>query len=150
MRLTTTLLACICLQGCSYFVYKMDVQQGNYVTQDVVARVKTGMTKAEVRQILGTPLLSDPFHANRWDYYFSADRGHVKENRTQLSIFFENDRVVSIKGEGRPPAPAPVGQATAPQPQPAGSPAPALPPPSAAAPAPQNPPATATVPAPAK
>jgi outer membrane protein assembly factor BamE len=142
MRLPLTLAACICLHGCGYFVYKMDVQQGNYVTQDVVGRVKTGMTKAEVRQVLGTPLLSDPFHANRWDYYFSSEKGRHKEDRTQLSIFFENDRVVSVKGEGRPPAPPPVGQAAPQQ----GAPAPAVPPPSAASPAPANPPTTATVP----
>jgi outer membrane protein assembly factor BamE len=146
MRFVSLLLACLCLQGCGYLVYKMDIQQGNYVTQDVVARVKTGMTRAEVRQVLGTPLISDVFHANRWDYYFSAEKGHRAQDRTLFSVFFENDRVVSVKGEGRPPAPPPVGQA-APQQNP---PAPPANPPSAAASPPQPPPATATVPAPGK
>jgi outer membrane protein assembly factor BamE len=110
MRLTLVLLAAFALSGCG-FVYKMDVQQGNFVTQDVVARVKNGMTKAEVRQALGTPLLSDVFHANRWDYYFSSEKNGRQQDRTLLSIFFENDKVVSIKGEGRPAAAPPVGQA---------------------------------------
>ena len=108
MRLATLLLACLALQGCGYIVYKMDVQQGNYVTQDVIARVKTGMTKAEVRQILGTPLVSDVFHGNRWDYYFSVDRRGRQQDRTLLSIFFENDKVTSVQGKGQPPAPPPV------------------------------------------
>jgi outer membrane protein assembly factor BamE len=99
-----------------------------------------------VRQILGTPLVADIFHANRWDYYFSSEKGRRSENRTQLSIFFENDRVASIKGEGRPPAPPPVGQATPAQ---QGNAA-AVPPPSATTAAPQNPPTTATVPVPGR
>jgi len=142
MRLPIVLLACLGLGGCNYLVYKMDVQQGNFVTQDVVSRVKVGMTRAEVRQILGTPLLADPFHANRWDYYFSSEKGRHKEDRTQLSILFENDRVASIQGKGRPAAPAPVGQATPERSPPAQSPSDAS--------APQNPPTTATVPVPGK
>jgi outer membrane protein assembly factor BamE len=113
MRLACLLAALCFLPGCNYLVYKMDVQQGNFVTQDVVARVKTGMTKAEVRQILGTPLIADVFHANRWDYYFSSEKnGRVVGDRTLVSIFFENDKVVSVKGEGRPPKPPAVGEAT--------------------------------------
>jgi outer membrane protein assembly factor BamE len=112
MRLACLLAALCFLPGCNYLVYKMDVQQGNFVTQDVVARVKTGMTKAEVRQVLGTPLIADVFHANRWDYYFSSEKsGRVVGDRTLLSIFFENDKVVAIKGEGRPPKAPAAGQA---------------------------------------
>lgn len=113
MRLACLLAAFCFLPGCSYLVYKMDVQQGNYVTQDLVAKVKTGMTKAEVRQVLGTPLIADVFHANRWDYYFSSEKNGRAQDRTLLSVFFENDKVVSVKGEGRPPAPPAVGQAAA-------------------------------------
>ena len=108
MRLATLLFACLALPGCGYIVYKMDVQQGNYVTQDVVARVKTGMTKAEVRQVLGTPLVADVFHANRWDYYFSSEKNGRRQDRTLLSIFFENDKVSSVQGKGQPAAPPPV------------------------------------------
>ena len=140
MRLASVLLACSLLQGCGYLVYKMDVQQGNYVTQDVVARVKPGMTKAEVRQALGTPLLADVFHANRWDYYFSSEKNGRAQDRTLLSIFFQNDKVVSVQGDARPPAPPPVGQNA---PDASRQPAPANP-------APASGPTTATVPAPGK
>ena len=128
MRLIAAVLCSLLVPGCS-LVYKIDVQQGNYVTEDVAARVKPGMTKAEVRQILGTPLVSDIFHANRWDYYFSSVKNHKADNRTLLSVFFENDKVVSVKGEARPPAPPAVGQATPAAAAPAPAPAPATPPP---------------------
>ena len=82
--------------GC---VYKLDVQQGNVVTQDSVSKLKKGMTKSEVRNTLGTPLLMDAFHGNRWDYYFSTEvRGRLTD-RTKFSVFFENERLVSITGD---------------------------------------------------
>jgi outer membrane protein assembly factor BamE len=74
------------------------------------------MTKAEVRQLLGTPLLIDTFHQNRWDYYFSNVRGHTPDPASRLSVFFENDKVKSFTGQGRPAALAPVGGTAAPQP----------------------------------
>ena len=123
MRILLTLLACLALSGCGRLIYKIDVQQGNFVTEDVIARVKTGMTKAEVRQILGTPLIADIFHANRWDYYFSAEKNGRAGDRTLLSVFFENDRVVSVKGEGRPAARPPVGDSTPPAAAPGAAPA---------------------------
>ena len=146
MRFASLLFACLVLQGCNYLVYKMDVQQGNYVTEDVVARVKTGMTKAEVRQVLGTPLVADIFHGNRWDYYFSVQKGGRQQDRKVLSVFFENDRVASVSGKAHAPGAPPVGQ-EAPAQQ--ANPAP-VPPPAGAAPPPQNPPATATVPVPGR
>jgi outer membrane protein assembly factor BamE len=103
MRLLAPILAAILVSGCG-FVYKIDIQQGNYVTQDLVAKLKVGMTKGEVRQLLGTPLLIDAFHSNRWDYYFSNVKGGRAEDRTRLSVFFENDKMVSFSGEARPGA----------------------------------------------
>src|ERR1700680_1693265 len=100
MRLLAPLLASLAVSGCG-LIYSIDVQQGNYVTQDVVAKLKKGMTKAEVKQLLGTPLLADPFHANRWDYYFSNVQRGRAQDRTRLSVFFEEDKVVSVMGEGR-------------------------------------------------
>lgn len=99
------LIACFLVCGC---IYRIDVQQGNYVTEDVAAKVKQGMTKAEVRQQLGTPLLTDIFHNNRWDYYFSNVKGGKAADRTRLSVFFENDKVVAITGEARPAGSAPT------------------------------------------
>jgi outer membrane protein assembly factor BamE len=109
MRLLACLAACTLLSACG-FVYKIDVQQGNYVTEDSVAKLKSGMTKVEVRQLLGTPLLSDVFHADRWDYYFSNVKGGKAEDRKRFTIFFKDEKVASFTGNAQPPAPPPVGQ----------------------------------------
>ena len=132
-------LACIALlsalSGCG-FVYKIDVQQGNYVPEDVAAKVQVGMTKPQVRALLGTPLLNDIFHANRWDYYFSSVKGRKSEDRTRFSIFFENDKVVRFEGKARPALPPPVAATPATPVNPAkDAPAAAANPPAAANPA---------------
>ena len=107
MRLLAIAVACaVLLGGC---VYRIDVQQGNYVTQDVAAKLKTGMTRTEARQVLGTPLLSDVFHADRWDYYFSNAKGGKAGDRKLFSVFFKDDKVASFTGDTQPPAPPPVG-----------------------------------------
>ena len=113
MRILASLAVCTCLAGCG-LVYKIDVQQGNYVTQDVVAKLKPGMSRSEVRQVLGTPLLSDVFHANRWDYYFSHVKGGKAQDRKRFYVHFEADKVVSFGGDAHPPAPPPVGARPAP------------------------------------
>ena len=113
MRFLAFLAVLTVAAGCG-FVHKIDVQQGNYVTQDAVAKIKEGMTKSEVRQVLGTPLLSDVFHANRWDYYFSQVKDGKAGDRKRFSVFFENDKVVRFGGDSHPPAPPPVGTRPAP------------------------------------
>jgi outer membrane protein assembly factor BamE len=82
------------------------VQQGNVVNQESVSQLKQGMTKAEVRQVMGTPLLADAFHANRWDYFFSTAKGGRAQERTVLSLFFDQDKLVSITGDVRAAKPA--------------------------------------------
>jgi outer membrane protein assembly factor BamE len=108
MRFLAIAAASALISGCA-FVHKIDVQQGNYVTEDVVAKLKTGMTKTEVRQTLGTALLADVFHADRWDYYFSSVKGGKSQDRKRFSVFFKDDKVVSFSGDVQPPAPPPVG-----------------------------------------
>src|SRR5262249_36646220 len=89
MRFAAPFLAVLLALSASGCIYKLDVQQGNVVTQESASKLKKGMTKSEVRQLLGTPLLMDPFHGNRWDYYFSTEyRGTVTE-RNRFSVFFE-------------------------------------------------------------
>jgi outer membrane protein assembly factor BamE len=114
MRFIALAFSCLLASGCGPFVYKIDVQQGNYVTQDVVAKMKAGMTKAEVRQVLGTPLLNDVFHADRWDYYYSSEKGGRADGRKRFTVLFKDDKVVSFGGDAHPPAPPPVGAAPAP------------------------------------
>jgi outer membrane protein assembly factor BamE len=115
MRFLATTLLAFALYGCG-LVYTIDIQQGNYVTDDLVAKLKNGMTKAEVRGLLGTPLLVDTFHQNRWEYYFSSVKAGKADKPSRLSVFFESDKVVNFVGEARPAALAPVGGTTAPQP----------------------------------
>lgn len=95
--------------GCAGFgVYKIDIQQGNLVTQEQMSKIKTGMSRIDVRNTLGTPLLQDVFHANRWDYYFSDDRGTKygpfgrEKERFQVTIFFEDEKVSKIDGVASP------------------------------------------------
>lgn len=124
MRFLAIALLSTSLCACS-FVHRIDVQQGNYLTEDAVQKLRKGMSKAEVRQTLGTPLLSDAFHANQWDYYFSNVQGGKAQDRKRFTVYFENDKVVSYSGTHQPPAPAPVGQ---PLPQRPAADAPATPP----------------------
>ena len=87
--------------------YRMDIQQGNFVTQDMVDKLAVGQTRDQVRFILGTPLLTDVFHANRWDYVFRFSRGWNQPERRRLVIYFDADSRVS-KWDADVPAPAPA------------------------------------------
>lgn len=111
MRLLALAAALLLASACGPFVYKIDVQQGNVVTQEAVSQLKPGMTKAEVRQVLGTPLLTDVFHANRWDYYFSHAKGGRPRERQVVSLFFKDEKLVEISGDVKPAAPKPAAPA---------------------------------------
>jgi outer membrane protein assembly factor BamE len=82
-------------------VYVPDVQQGNVITQEMVDQLKTGMTRRQVQFVLGTPLITDPFHQNRWDYYYSYKRGKKYRAKRRLSLFFKGDELVEIRGNVR-------------------------------------------------
>lgn len=79
--------------------FKIDVRQGNYVSQDMVAQLKPGQTKDQVRFILGTPLIVDVFHADRWDYvyYFKPGRGELEQRK--MTVFFQDNRLVRVAGD---------------------------------------------------
>jgi len=123
MRLACLILAAaVPLAGCG-LIHKIDIQQGNFVTPESTAKLKKGMTKSEVRQLLGTPLLTDAFHANRWDYYFSHQKGGKMAERTRFSVFFEDEKLVAVTGDVKPagatPSAAPPPSAAAASPPPA-------------------------------
>ena len=84
------------------FVYKMTVQQGNIVTEEMVDRLEPGMTKSQVRFLLGTPMLTDLFHADRWDYTYTIRRGHEDMKLTRLTLFFADDSLAQVQGDLRP------------------------------------------------
>lgn len=92
------------LAGCS--TYKMDLPQGNVLTEDVVARLKVGMPRDKVRQLLGTPLLVDPFHQNRWDYVYRTRENGEFRNERRFTVWFEGDAVTRWEGQAAPAAPA--------------------------------------------
>lgn len=85
------------LGGCTSFKpYKMEIRQGNFITPEMRAKVRVGMSRQQVMTALGSPLISDVFHANRWDYiYRYAEKGQLVEQQ-RLTVFFEADFVKRI------------------------------------------------------
>jgi outer membrane protein assembly factor BamE len=105
-RLAIALVLTLGLAGCSYFqfpgVHKVRVQQGNIITQDMVDQLRPGMSKSQVRFIMGTPLIADTFHQDRWDYFYSLDKGDDDEVRERVTVFFDNDKVSGLQGDYLP------------------------------------------------
>ena len=99
----------------SLTAYRMDIQQGNVVTQEMVSKLQPGMTRSQVRFVLGTPLLTDIFHNDRWDYvYYLEKDGRRLEERKMVAVF-SGDKLVRIEGDVVPAA-APVGKPAAKEP----------------------------------
>ncbi|MDX9874317.1 MAG: outer membrane protein assembly factor BamE [Spongiibacteraceae bacterium] len=103
------------LAGCSTlefpFVYRIDVEQGNILTQEMVDQLKPGMSKSQVEYVMGSALLRDTFHEDRWDYVYTRRDGRTDERtRHRLSVFFENDRLVRLAGDYRPGGEPPATQ----------------------------------------
>ena len=83
-------------------IYRPTIQQGNVVKQEQVNELRPGMSKRQVKFLLGTPMLNDVFHANRWDYVYTIGVGSTPQETRRLSVFFENDRLVRVTGDMRP------------------------------------------------
>jgi outer membrane protein assembly factor BamE len=82
--------------------YKINIQQGVVVTQEMADQLKVGMTKDQVRFVLGTPILTDPFHAQRWDYPFRFQPGRGPVEARRFTVFFENDKMTGYNGDSLP------------------------------------------------
>lgn len=82
--------------------YKIDVIQGNFVSKEMVAALKPGMTKDQVGEILGTPLLVSVFHADRWDYVFTIRRQGVEPQSRRLTVFFKGDSMQRYESDPMP------------------------------------------------
>ena len=96
-----TLLVSLLLAGCSSvpsLLYKIEIQQGNIITQEMVDKLKPGMTRSQVRFALGSPMISDAFHDNRWDYVYRLEQRGDWLNNGQLTVFFEDDTLMRIDG----------------------------------------------------
>jgi outer membrane protein assembly factor BamE len=109
-------LALIALCGLAGCVYRMNIQQGNFLKPEDIDRVQTGMTRSQVRFLLGTPMVSDTFDADRWDYYYYLVRGHSRKKETRhVIVRFDGDKVASIERLQMPASPpAPVTPAAPP------------------------------------
>src|SRR5258706_7912711 len=84
--------ACAALPGLT--PYRIEVQQGNYVTQEMLALLKPGLTRDQVRFVLGTPMVSDIFHGDRWDYVFMRQRANSSEvEYRRIAVFFEDGKL---------------------------------------------------------
>ena len=82
--------------------YKVEVVQGNFVSREQVEALKPGMSRQQVRDILGTPLLASVFHSDRWDYVFTLKRQGVKTQERKLAVFFKGDALERVEGDSMP------------------------------------------------
>ncbi len=115
-RLVLGLAACAAtvLSGCGSFnqaserlasaitPYKVQVVQGNFVSREQAQVLQPGMSRQQVRDILGTPLLASAFHADRWDYVFTLRRNGVQEQSYRLALFFKGERLERLEGDTLP------------------------------------------------
>lgn len=98
LRITGILLALLLLASCIK-TYKHDVQQGNIVDPDRLARLEVGMSKNDVQSLLGTSLLQDSFHPDRWDYFYSIRMARKKNTESKLlTLYFKDDKLYQIVG----------------------------------------------------
>jgi outer membrane protein assembly factor BamE len=79
--------------------YKIEIQQGNFISQDMVSRLKPGMSKEQVRSVLGTPLLTGIFHAERWDYVYWREQSDGKRESRKLVVFFDGGKLARVGGD---------------------------------------------------
>lgn len=110
MSYISKLIALICLAclitACKNFafpgVHKIEIQQGNIITQEMVDQLKPGMSKSQVRFVLGTPLIADSFHQNRWDYFYSFNDQENPQKRERISVFFVDGKLTHFSGDFLP------------------------------------------------
>ncbi|MBE0612230.1 MAG: outer membrane protein assembly factor BamE [Burkholderiales bacterium] len=85
--------------------YRMEIQQGNFVSQEMVSRLKPGMSQDQVRFVLGTPLITDSFHADRWDYVFRRQKANSNDlEQRKITVLFENGKLKRVEGDVKPAA----------------------------------------------
>ena len=85
-------------------VYKIKVDQGNVITQEMVDQLKPGMTTDQVEYIMGSPLIKDSFNPERWDYLYSIERGDDTREQHRITIFFKNEQLDYFTGDFTPTA----------------------------------------------
>jgi outer membrane protein assembly factor BamE len=105
MRLPSIALTALCLValplgGC---IYRMNIQQGNYLEGKTVAQLQVGMTRTQVRYLLGSPMVPDAFNKDRWDYLYYFKTGHLERpEQRHLTVLFKDDKVASVERDNIP------------------------------------------------
>jgi outer membrane protein assembly factor BamE len=119
MNLRPVIIACLSglmLGGCSIGdwspIHRIDVQQGNVITQDAVNQLTPGMSRRQVQYVMGSPMITDVFHKNRWDYIYRMQPGEGKATEQHVTLFFKGDSLASISGSMHPETGAESTQAT--------------------------------------
>jgi outer membrane protein assembly factor BamE len=98
----------IFIGGCSWvpftqhLVYRIDIQQGTVVTQEMAAQLHPGMTREQVRFVMGTPAVIDPFHSNRWEYTYRMSPGRGDPVERRFTVYFESDKLARFDGDPLP------------------------------------------------
>lgn len=102
-KLIKLMLICslaLAISGCSGWrfpgVFRIDIAQGNIITQDMVDKLQVGMTPRQVEYVLGSPMVRDPFFPNRWDYLYYYETGSGKQADNRITLYFENDRLSRV------------------------------------------------------
>jgi outer membrane protein assembly factor BamE len=112
MSARPTLAACLAAAlgaavaaGCGYVPripgvtpYRIEIQQGNYVSQEMISQLKPGMTKEQVRFILGTPMVTDIFHSDRWDYVYWREAPNGARESRKITVMFEQGQLARVDG----------------------------------------------------
>ncbi|HFE37712.1 MAG TPA: outer membrane protein assembly factor BamE [Gammaproteobacteria bacterium] len=91
-------LLCLLISLSACTIHRIDVQQGNIIQEQQVKKLKPGISKRQVRFIMGTPLIEDPFNANRWDYVFTMQPGNERKitKYQRITVYFEDDKLSKI------------------------------------------------------
>ena len=98
-----TCFASLILSACSWqLVHKIDVQQGNVISQDEVNQLEPGMSRRQVQYIMGSPMVSDVFHQDRWDYIYRFQPGYGEPSREHVTLYFDGDSLQRITGTLHP------------------------------------------------
>lgn len=99
MKIAIVALLTVLLTGCSSLLYRVPVIQGNVLSNENVSKLKLGMTKPEVRYLLGTPLVNSDFGKHRWDYVFYLRDTRGRTIQSRLTVFFQRGKVARIAGD---------------------------------------------------
>ena len=100
LKVITLLLSALLLSSCSIpRIFQVVVSQGNLVDQEMLDKLEIGMTESQVKFVMGTPLISDTFYPNRWDYFTSVTQGENSYTNQKITLYFKDNKLVSWEGE---------------------------------------------------